>query len=356
MQLNRVVLPAPFGPISPQMAPLETSKLTSSSAVTPPNRIVTPSTASSADSCGSTLSSAVPAFASASSMNIPFPTSWSDWRRLLLAVLTFPAALSPALFDPRLKADSPAPLQEGQHACLVYPVADGEIVVASGNVERLRMRHHCCELVRIARDDVARPDRNERRRGNTRDCGRRQALTRAPDAGGEGGAIALRPVGEGAERALRRVGEAVERRRLHRLGDAFRQAGAMHEPVAEAAQDQRTHEIRLRQREEARDAGAHRIAHHVGPLDLKASEEIARVARHQLGAIVGRRVRLLARPVAAIVEGDDAPPRPGQRLDPARIDPVDAMVRSKAMDQQNRLAAVGSLRRDVDEGDVNTMR
>ena len=50
MQLNSVVLPAPFGPISPQMAPLATSKLTSSSAVTPPKRIVTPSTASSAES------------------------------------------------------------------------------------------------------------------------------------------------------------------------------------------------------------------------------------------------------------------------------------------------------------------
>ena len=42
MQLKSVVLPAPFGPIRPQIAPRATSKDTSSSAVTPPNRIVSP--------------------------------------------------------------------------------------------------------------------------------------------------------------------------------------------------------------------------------------------------------------------------------------------------------------------------
>ena len=71
--------------------------------------------------------------------------------------------------------------------------------------------------------------------------------------------------------------------------------------------------------------------------------------------ILGGRIELLARPVAAIVEGDDPPPRPGQRLDPTRIDPIDAMVRSKAVDQQNRLAAVAPFRRDVDEGDFNAL-
>ena len=50
MQLNRVVLPAPFGPIRPQIAPRATAKLTSCNGVTPPKRIVTPSTASSAAS------------------------------------------------------------------------------------------------------------------------------------------------------------------------------------------------------------------------------------------------------------------------------------------------------------------
>src|SRR5574340_1434470 len=48
MQLKSVVLPAPFGPMSPQIAPGATEKLTSSSAVTPPKRIVRPATRSSA--------------------------------------------------------------------------------------------------------------------------------------------------------------------------------------------------------------------------------------------------------------------------------------------------------------------
>ena len=39
-QLNNVVFPAPFGPISPAIRPLLTVKLTFSSATMPPNRIV----------------------------------------------------------------------------------------------------------------------------------------------------------------------------------------------------------------------------------------------------------------------------------------------------------------------------
>ena len=58
MQLKSVVLPAPFGPIKPQIAPWATSKDTSWSAVTPPNRIVTPSTTSRAEACGSAPTSA----------------------------------------------------------------------------------------------------------------------------------------------------------------------------------------------------------------------------------------------------------------------------------------------------------
>ncbi len=45
-QLNSVVLPAPFGPIRPQMSPRRTSKLTPSSATMPPKRTVTPRTLS----------------------------------------------------------------------------------------------------------------------------------------------------------------------------------------------------------------------------------------------------------------------------------------------------------------------
>ena len=67
--------------------------------------------------------------------------------------------------------------------------------------------------------------------------------------------------------------------------------------------------------------------------------------------MIGRRVgRLVALPVAAIVEGDHPPAVVGQRLDPARIDPVDAMVGGEAVDQQDRLAAVVALRGDVDKG------
>ncbi len=40
-QLNRVVLPAPFGPMNPQISPSGTRALKSDRAVTPPNRTVT---------------------------------------------------------------------------------------------------------------------------------------------------------------------------------------------------------------------------------------------------------------------------------------------------------------------------
>ena len=73
MQLKSVVLPAPFGPIRPQIAPWATSKDTSWRAVTPPNRIVTPSTTSRAEACGSAPTSARPAFATARSMGLPLP-------------------------------------------------------------------------------------------------------------------------------------------------------------------------------------------------------------------------------------------------------------------------------------------
>src|SRR5690606_2270823 len=48
MRLNAVVLPAPFGPIRPTMAPCSTSKLTSRSAARPPKDFERFSTRSSA--------------------------------------------------------------------------------------------------------------------------------------------------------------------------------------------------------------------------------------------------------------------------------------------------------------------
>ena len=43
MTLNRVVLPAPFGPMSPVTVPARTLRLASLSAATPPKRTATPS-------------------------------------------------------------------------------------------------------------------------------------------------------------------------------------------------------------------------------------------------------------------------------------------------------------------------
>src|SRR5215467_1237245 len=40
MQLNRLVLPAPFGPINPTMCPAATSNVTWSNALTPPKRML----------------------------------------------------------------------------------------------------------------------------------------------------------------------------------------------------------------------------------------------------------------------------------------------------------------------------
>ena len=75
MQLKSVVLPAPFGPIRPQMAPAATSKETSCSAVTPPNRIVNPLTASKGQERRSALSLTPAALASASSIDVSLPAS-----------------------------------------------------------------------------------------------------------------------------------------------------------------------------------------------------------------------------------------------------------------------------------------
>ena len=85
-------------------------------------------------------------------------------------------------------------------------------------------------------------------------------------------------------------------------------------------------------------------------------EQVGRVSDHQIGAIVGGRVELCALPVAAIVERDDAAPGLSQRLDPTRIDPVDAMVRGEAMNEQDRLAEVTPLRLHIDERDVDAVR
>src|SRR3954452_561634 len=57
--LKQVVLPAPFGPIRPRISPGRMSNETSSSATTPPNRIVTFRSASSASAGAATVSVSV---------------------------------------------------------------------------------------------------------------------------------------------------------------------------------------------------------------------------------------------------------------------------------------------------------
>src|SRR5215471_14901689 len=57
-QLIRVVLPEPFGPISPNRSPALTERLTRLSAVKPPNRLTRPSTSSRAPAIWSVPSQA----------------------------------------------------------------------------------------------------------------------------------------------------------------------------------------------------------------------------------------------------------------------------------------------------------
>ncbi len=112
------------------------------------------------------------------------------------------------------------------------------------------MRQQRRQFVGVAGDRVSGSDRHQRRRGDLRDFRARERLPRAADAGGERAQIAAVLVGEGAEHALHGIGERVERRRLHRVGDAERQADAVNEMIAEAAEDQRAHKLRPLQRQE----------------------------------------------------------------------------------------------------------
>ena len=70
MQLNIVVLPEPFGPISPRISPSATSKETRLSALKPPNCLVTSATRSigvmpGGDAPGTGRSGPVPGFGQA---------------------------------------------------------------------------------------------------------------------------------------------------------------------------------------------------------------------------------------------------------------------------------------------------
>jgi hypothetical protein len=72
--------------------------------------------------------------------------------------------------------------------------------------------------------------------------------------------------------------------------------------------------------------------------------------------IVLRRVKLLALPVTAVVERHDAAASLSEGLDPARTDPIDAMVGGEGVNEQDRLAKVVAVGRYVDERDVDPVR
>src|ERR1700734_3389409 len=196
MQLKSVVLPAPFGPIRPQIAPRGTSKETSSSAVTPPKRIVTPWTASRAGTWRSASPPAPPTRASASSMDFPFPIivrpvkpAFSRSVDVSSRIVTWFSRSSGSLNSmtqvadkKHMTADIYSERDRGEERArslsrpagkkikrpgLEHLVADREIVIAAGDGQRLRLRGG--------------------------------VGWRAPNAGGERGAVALRLVGEAAE-------------------------------------------------------------------------------------------------------------------------------------------------------------
>ena len=58
--------------------------------------------------------------------------------------------------------------------------------------------------------------------------------------------------------------------------------------------------------------------------------------------------------MAAIVEGDRPVAGVGEGLHPARRDPVGEMVRSKAVNEQHRIAGT-FVRRPVDEGEIEAL-
>ena len=76
-------------------------------------------------------------------------------------------------------------------------------------------------------------------------------------------------------RNMRSVGSVsiVERGRLHGIGDAERQARAFDEVDAEPAEQERAHALGMVERQSGRDARAHRVAHHVGPVDAEMVEQ-----------------------------------------------------------------------------------
>ena len=102
----------------------------------------------------------------------------------------------------------------------------------------------------------------------------------------------------------------------------------------------------MRHGQESRDPGTHGVTHDVRARDAQMFEQSPGVFRHRRRRIGFGVVELFACAMAAIVDRDDAPPVPGQRLHPTGGDPVDSDVGRETMDQQDRVSASFIYERD----------
>ncbi len=125
--------------------------------------------------------------------------------------------------------------------------------------------------------------------------------------------------------------------------------------MAETAENHRAHAARMRLGKKGGDPRAHRIAHHIGRLDMKMIEKGAGILRHFLHGIVSGIIQFFAASMPAIIKGDDPAPRPGQDSYPLRKDPIHRMLRSEPMNEKDRFAALARHRALVDKGQANAL-
>ena len=180
--------------------------------------------------------------------------------------------------------------QEIEHARFEHPVADRQHVVAARNIERPPVRDQrrassCAEpatsslvptatstgtsiAAHLSRDSVCREPRMQ------------AASAFRSDLVCSAKARNVRPNGsrtsasDGASSA-----SAID------AGSA----DAVDQADAQSAEDRAAHPLRMRERQERGDAGAHRIAHDVGARDIQMIEQRAHVLRHD-GAVIGGRI------------------------------------------------------------------
>src|SRR5262245_23807810 len=95
----------------------------------------------------------------------------------------------------------------------------------------------------------------------------------------------------------------------------------------------------MSKRKKSGDARPHRIAHNVGAADFEMVEQVRRILGHGRRAVTGRVIELLAQPMPAIVVGNRAVARRGQRVEPMRIAPICRDIGGKAVNEEDRVAA-----------------